>query len=196
VTATYMLNRSTQGVVMHIPLESPWTDWKLAFTIGHCQKPGMTDLLPPELIVTELPDGVRYSLPRRKSGPFTCHSAVHLLGSLRMGIPFMAFWLWAVGCHIDWQDILRPENGLSLMFMAFGLSMLLMAVWLGGRGLFLWAGHSEIELRGGRQVDGAPIRPLRRPPRPVAAPENSGRARRRRLGRSSNQSVHPPICPR
>jgi hypothetical protein len=109
----------------------------------------MTDSLPSEMVVTELPDGVRYSLPRRKAGRFTFQAGVYLLGSLLMGIPFMCFWLWAVGYHIDWQDILRAENGLLLMFMAFGLWMLVMAVRLGGRGLFQWAGHSEIELRGG-----------------------------------------------
>jgi hypothetical protein len=109
----------------------------------------VTDRLPPELIVTELPDGVRYRLPRRKKGHFTWQGAVHLLGSLLMGIPFLSLWLWGVGYHMDWQDPLRAENGLVLMFMAFGLWMLLMAVELGGRGLFRWAGHSEIELRGG-----------------------------------------------
>jgi hypothetical protein len=36
-----------------------------------------------------------------------------------------------------------------LIFLAVGLWMLVMAVSLGGRGLFLLAGHSEIELRRG-----------------------------------------------
>jgi hypothetical protein len=109
----------------------------------------MTDSLPREMIVTELPDGVRYRLPRRKAGRFTCQAAVHMLGSLLIGIPFLSFWLWGVGCHIDWRDILLAENGLMLMFMAFGLWLLAMVVSSGGRGLFWWAGHSEIELRGG-----------------------------------------------
>src|ERR1700692_3446816 len=109
----------------------------------------MTESLPRELIVTELPDGVRYSLPRRKAGRFTFQAGVHLLGSLLIGIPFMSFWLWGVCYHIDWQDILGPESGLMMMFATFGLWMLGMALWLGARGLFRWAGHSEIELRGG-----------------------------------------------
>jgi hypothetical protein len=108
----------------------------------------MTELLPCEVIVSDLPDGVRYTLPRRKTGRFTFQAAIHLLGSLLIGLPFMSLWLWGVGYHIDWQDIGRAEHGFLLMFMAFGLWMLLMAAALGGRGLFRWAGHSEIELRG------------------------------------------------
>jgi len=109
----------------------------------------MTESLPRELIVTELPDGVRYSLPRRKAGRFTFQPGVHLLGSLLLGIPFMSFWLWGVCYHIDWQDILRPESGMVLMFAVFGLWPLGMALCSGAGGLFRWAGHSEIELRGG-----------------------------------------------
>jgi hypothetical protein len=109
----------------------------------------MTDSLPRELIVTELLDGVRYSLPRRKAGRFTFQAGVHLLGSLLIGIPFMSVWLWGVCYHINWQDILRPETGFLLMFAVFGLWMLGMALWLGARGLLRWAGHGEIELRGG-----------------------------------------------
>jgi hypothetical protein len=80
----------------------------------------MTDSVPGEMIVTELPDGVRYQLPRRKAGRFTFQSAVHLLGSLLIGIPFLSLWLWSVGYHIDWQDISRAENGLVLILLAFG----------------------------------------------------------------------------
>jgi hypothetical protein len=109
----------------------------------------MTDSVPSDIIVTELADGVRYQLPRRKAGRFTFQSAVLLLGSLVMGIPFMTFWLFAVGYHVKWQDILRPENGLSLLFTALGLWMLAMIVGLGGRALFHCVGHSEIELRSG-----------------------------------------------
>jgi hypothetical protein len=108
----------------------------------------MSDALPCEVIVTELPDGVHYRLPRRKAGRFTLHTLVHLLGCL-VALPFMSFWLWAVGYHIHWQDIFRAENGFLLVFLALGLWMLLMPLWLAGRGLFLFAGHSEIELRGG-----------------------------------------------
>jgi hypothetical protein len=92
----------------------------------------MTVLLPRELIATELPDGVRYSLPRRRPGRFTGQAAVHLLGSVLLGIPFLSLWLWGVGYDIAWQDLWRAENG--LLFLAFGLWMLLMAVRLGGVG--------------------------------------------------------------
>jgi hypothetical protein len=112
----------------------------------------MVDSLPREVVVTELADGVRYRLPRRQSGRFTCEGAFHLLSSLLIGVPFLSFWVWAVGSSIDWQNILRAENGLVLIFMAFGLWMLGMAAWLAVRGLLRWAGHSEIELRRGRLV--------------------------------------------
>jgi hypothetical protein len=108
----------------------------------------MNDALPGEVIVTELPDGVRYRLPRRKGGRLALHFAAGLLGCL-IAIPFLSFWLLIVGSSIDWKDILRDQNGLLLIFMAVGLWMFLMALWLGVRGLFLFAAHCEIELRGG-----------------------------------------------
>ena len=39
MTAAYTGNVSTQGGVLHLAFELGWTHWKLAFTIGHGQKP-------------------------------------------------------------------------------------------------------------------------------------------------------------
>jgi hypothetical protein len=65
-----------------------------------------------------------------------------------VGIPFLSFWLFALGIHVDWRALWRPENGLVLVFLALGSWMLLTVLWSGVRGLLQFAGHSEIELRG------------------------------------------------
>jgi transposase len=39
MTAAYTGNVTTQGAVLHLAFELGWTHWKLAFTIGHGQKP-------------------------------------------------------------------------------------------------------------------------------------------------------------
>ena len=39
MTAAYTGKASTQGGVLHLAFELGWTHWKLAFTIGHGQKP-------------------------------------------------------------------------------------------------------------------------------------------------------------
>src|SRR5438128_11474184 len=39
MTAAYTGNVSTQDVVLHLAFELGWTHWKLAFTIGHGQRP-------------------------------------------------------------------------------------------------------------------------------------------------------------
>jgi hypothetical protein len=39
MTAACTNNVTTQGVVLHLAFELDWTQWKLAFTIGHGQKP-------------------------------------------------------------------------------------------------------------------------------------------------------------
>jgi transposase len=39
MTAACTNNVTTQGVVLHLAFELGWTQWKLAFTIGHGQKP-------------------------------------------------------------------------------------------------------------------------------------------------------------
>ena len=39
MTAAYNSNGTTQGVVLHLAFELGWAHWKLAFTVGHGQKP-------------------------------------------------------------------------------------------------------------------------------------------------------------
>ena len=39
MTAACISNGTTQGVVLHLAFELGWTHWKLAFTMGHGQKP-------------------------------------------------------------------------------------------------------------------------------------------------------------
>ena len=39
MTAAYTGNGSTAGCALHLAFELGWTHWKLAFTIGHGQKP-------------------------------------------------------------------------------------------------------------------------------------------------------------
>jgi transposase len=39
MTAAYTSNVTTQGVVLHLAFELGWTHWKLAFTVGHGQRP-------------------------------------------------------------------------------------------------------------------------------------------------------------
>ncbi|HLJ91832.1 MAG TPA: hypothetical protein VKU02_01435 [Gemmataceae bacterium] len=108
----------------------------------------MSDALPCEVTVTELPDGVHYRLPRRKAGQFTDRAKFHLFVSF-LAVPFLSFWLWIVGSGIDWHDLFRPENGFLLIFLAAGVWMLFLPLCFAGRAVFLYAGHSEIELRCG-----------------------------------------------
>jgi transposase len=39
MTAACISNGTTQGVLLHLAFELGWTQWKLAFTVGHGQKP-------------------------------------------------------------------------------------------------------------------------------------------------------------
>src|SRR5262245_9006591 len=108
----------------------------------------MSDSLPAEIIVTELPDGVRYRLPRRKPRGIAVEAVTLLMGAV-LGIGFMAFWLWAVGYHVPWHDPFRGPDGMLLLFLGFGVWMLGMILWGLGQRATRFIGHSEIELRGG-----------------------------------------------
>src|SRR5205085_528346 len=109
--------------------------------------PTLTDSLPPDVIVTELADGIRYRLPLRKRGGFVWMGFCHLLGGL-VGIPFMSFWLYPVGYHVNWRAPFAGSEGIQLIFMAFGLFMLTMILWVTSQGITRLIGHSEIEVRG------------------------------------------------
>jgi transposase len=54
MAAAYASNRSTPGVVLHLAFELGWTQWKLAFTIGHGQKPRQRSMRARDLATLEL----------------------------------------------------------------------------------------------------------------------------------------------
>jgi hypothetical protein len=108
----------------------------------------MSDLLPAEVTVTDLPNGVRYRLPSRKWGQVALLGLGAVVGGL-VGTAFLSFWVWAVGYHLPATAGLQAADGMLLLFMAFGLWMLLMAVRTAAGGLSRIFGHSEVELRDG-----------------------------------------------
>jgi len=107
----------------------------------------MTDSLPPQVIVTELADGIRYRLPLRKRGGFVWMGLGHLVGGI-VGIVFVSFWLYGVGYHINWRAPFDGPEGFLLLFLAFGLFMLTMILGATSQGITRLVGHSEIEVRG------------------------------------------------
>ncbi len=107
----------------------------------------MIGSLPPPVMVTELVDGIRYRLPLRKRGGFVWLGLGHLVSGL-VGIPFIAFWLYAVGYHVNWQAPLDGPEGFLLIFLALGLFMLGGILWVTSQGITRLVGHSEIEVRG------------------------------------------------
>jgi hypothetical protein len=107
----------------------------------------VSDPLPPEVTVTELPDGVRYRFPRRRWGPPALMGLGALVGGV-LGSGFMSFWLWLVCSHLQVNGGNQGEDGMLLLFVAAGGWMLLMTLRLAVHGLSRLFGHSEIELRG------------------------------------------------
>jgi hypothetical protein len=108
----------------------------------------MNHSLPPDIVVTELADGVRYVLPTRQRGEFTSIGVVQAFGGL-VGVAFTSFWIYGVGYHVPWQAPFQEPDGLMVLFLLFGLFMFLMTLGMFARGLSRLLGHSEIELRGG-----------------------------------------------
>ena len=53
MTAAYSVNGSTQGGVLYLAFEVGWTDWKMAFTIGHGQKPRQRRIAARDLVALE-----------------------------------------------------------------------------------------------------------------------------------------------
>ncbi len=92
----------------------------------------MGEPLPAEVEVTELSDGVRYRLPGRDLGVFRF-----------VGLPLILFGLFfaVLGCRLITSNIVFALP--SIPSFLGGLAMV-------GLGLFILAGHSEIELRPGR----------------------------------------------
>jgi hypothetical protein len=103
----------------------------------------MSDSLPPQITVTQLPDGVRYSLPSRKYGRHAAR-VVGPTAAAMVGLPVLSFWLWAVA-HEDHG----PYPGIPVLFLACGGMMFVALLGLAGYSLWQLLNHSEIELRGG-----------------------------------------------
>src|SRR5262245_45230660 len=104
----------------------------------------MSDLLPAEVTITELPNGVRYRLPGRRWGQVALLGLGAVVGGL-VGTVFLSFWVWAVGYHLPANAGAEAADGMLLVFVVFGLLMLLMAVRTAASGLSRIVGHSEIE---------------------------------------------------
>jgi len=107
----------------------------------------VSNSLPPEIVVTDLRDGVRYRLPGRRWGLPALLGAGALVAGL-IGIGFMSFWLWAVGSQFFANAGPQGGDWMELLLLVAGTWMLLMMLWLVVRGLSRLIGHSEIELRG------------------------------------------------
>jgi hypothetical protein len=108
----------------------------------------MSEPLPPDVVVTELPDGVRYRLPGRPWGTPAWMGLGALVGGL-LGVAFLSFWLWGVGSSLLLPGGPQAGDGMLYVFLALGGMMLLMCLRLAVRGLSRLVGHNEIELRGG-----------------------------------------------
>ncbi|MBY0526683.1 MAG: hypothetical protein K2R98_25020 [Gemmataceae bacterium] len=101
--------------------------------------------LPSEIQITELADGVRYRLPDRQLG------AARFIGLplVAFGLcfsGFAVFWMWGAAAAVRLGN--DPAGWFGLLFVAFGIPFVLAGLGPIGIGLFILAGHSEIELRG------------------------------------------------
>jgi hypothetical protein len=107
----------------------------------------VNDRLPAEVIVTELPDGVRYTLPPRPLGDYQCIGLWQFaFGVLLCCVPLVPL----VGFIRVLIDQVPPGEGMLWL----GGFMLGLPIGIGGGhvaavGLFVYAGHSEVEVRGG-----------------------------------------------
>jgi hypothetical protein len=101
---------------------------------------------PPDVTVTELPDGVRYRLPGRPWGTPAWIGLAAVVGGV-LGTTFLSFWLWCVGSPLFRPGGLQPGEGMLFVFLGLGGMMLVMCAGLAVRGLTKLVGHNEIELR-------------------------------------------------
>jgi hypothetical protein len=101
----------------------------------------MRDALPPEICVTDLPNGVQYRLPRRQLGP------VQMIGYFFLGIGLLLAGL-SVFQLIE-GPLLGPAQGApAAVSLVFSACFLIPGAFGVIAGLFVVAGSSEIELRG------------------------------------------------
>src|SRR4051794_9626085 len=105
----------------------------------------MSHPLPPEVAVTELPDGVRYRLPGRPWGTPALLGLGALVGGL-LGVVFLSFWLWGVGSPLLLPGGPQAGDGMLFVFLLLGGTMWVMSLGLAVRGVSRLVGHNEIEL--------------------------------------------------
>jgi hypothetical protein len=107
----------------------------------------MSAPLPPEVTVTELPTGVHYRLPPRPLGTYRYVGlALFILGLVLCSVPLIPAWQVVRAIR---QEIPDDQGMLWLFAAAFCFLFLRAGLALAHVGLFILAGHSEIELRGG-----------------------------------------------
>jgi len=104
------------------------------------------DALPAAIAVDELFDGVRYRLPPRELGGLRWLGLAPILFGVGVAATAVSFVLaWSGGPFDQGGDF----DWFSLIFLAFTLPFLYAALKLSKIGLYVIAGHSEIELRAG-----------------------------------------------
>ncbi len=121
----------------------------------------MNSPLPSEIEVVEQPDGLRYRLPRRPA---------RWLRRLGLGVLVAAPIIFGLqfffrGLGGGFANVLGGVPGPNWFFILESAVGLAFALLLTGGGLFLFAGHSEIELRDGRLLaveQAGPLRWIRR----------------------------------
>jgi hypothetical protein len=106
----------------------------------------MGTTLPPEIQVIDLPDGVRYRLPRRSS-LLARGFGLALIG---FGAGFCAFDLvCAARLHQFLLAAANAPRAAQVLLVVQDAVGVLTGLGVGGAGLFLLVGHSEVELRAG-----------------------------------------------
>jgi hypothetical protein len=108
----------------------------------------MIDRLPNAVVVTELPDGVRYRLPSRPRGLVSRLAWGTFIGC-SLAIVATSFFLWMLTQAPGPSSPVPGFDGSVWMISVCVLWMLGMALWFAGRSLTRIFRHSEIELRGG-----------------------------------------------
>ena len=126
----------------------------------------MEAVLPPEISVQAWGENVRYRLPsQRPLGMRVAGVGMAAFGALFGG--FAGFWIGLVLHLLQAAD--HPLTTAGKLFPLFGVPFLLAGLGMVARGLFLAAGHSEVEIARGRLRAVEAIGPLRWPrSRPLA----------------------------
>src|SRR5689334_22148315 len=106
----------------------------------------MSDSFPPEIIVTELPTGAHYRLPPRRLGLYRIVGlALLIFGLMLVSAPIIPAWQLVQAMLV--RIPANPGEGLLwLGGLILSLPLCRAGLFVAPVGLFLVAGHSEIEL--------------------------------------------------